>query len=356
MLLTFAFAFYIQFSNFDENTDQEVWSQDCKFKFRNCTEIITSLKTTELKTEMLSDCVDFFKECTQTEPEENPFNDWKVLFKALSMSAGELGFDDLSFDDNPIYVFTFALFTILVLFVIMNLMTSLAVNDIHDIRNQSRDGTWYKLMFTLIWYHAALPDCIKSCIIKKPKEDINVNIISFKLNVELTWFNFLTRMPDSVSVKAQGNAQRGGLSSDTFSIIHNMDMDIVIIFGTSKKFHEVILKKGKACTRPVNFWKTKFAIVDIQDGYDRKRKMYRTQSFSVSGSTKLEIKFKPFEDANGKPLPNGQFKVFDQSNPDSENLEGTIKQYQDANPSKQVLDTIEKYNTMLNVQRVPSEN
>ena len=305
---------------------------------------------------MLADCVDFFKECT--EPEENPFNDWKVFFKALSMSAGELGFDDLSFDDNPIYVFTFALFTILVLFVIMNLMTSLAVNDIHDIRNQSRDGTWYKLMFTLIWYHAALPDCIKTCIIKKPQEDKNVNIISFKLNVEIkltnpkTWFNVVTRMPASVSVKAQGNAQRGGLSSDTFSIIHNMDMDIVIIFGTSKKFHEVILKKGKACTRPVNFWKTKFAIVDIQDGYDRKRKMYRTQSFSVSGSTKLEIKFKPFEDANGKPLPNGQFKVFDQNNPDADSLEGTIKQFVDAKPLNIVVDAIENYKTMLNVQRL----
>ena len=64
-------------------------------------------------------------------------------------------------------------------------------------------------MFTLIWYHAALPDCIKECIIKKPKnEDKEVKIISFKLNEVTfnlrkykTWFNFLTKMPDSVKQK-----------------------------------------------------------------------------------------------------------------------------------------------------------
>ena len=52
----------------------------------------------------------------------------------------------------------------------------------------------------------------------------------------------------------------------------------------------------------------------------------KAQWFTVSGSTKLEIKFNPFKGKDGKPLPNGngQFVVSDHSNPDK-NLEGTIK-------------------------------
>ena len=353
MLFTFVFAFYIQFSNFDENTDQKVWAKDCKNKFSNCTEILTALDTTtELKVpKILDDCIEFFKECTRTKTEESSFNDWKIIFKALSMSAGELTFDDLPFEDNPIYVFTFALFTILVLFVIMNLMTSLAVTDIQEIRNESRDETWYKLMFTLIWYHAALPDCIKECIIKKPKnEDKEVKIISFKLNEVTfnlrkykTWFNFLTKMPDSVKQKAQGNAQKGVVSTDMFSIVHNMPNfeDIVIMFGTATKYVEVILKKGEAHTRPVSYWKTKFAIVDYQDGYEAKRKMFRTQRFTVSGSPKLEIKFREYQNVKG----NGEFAVYDQARPENK-IEGTVKQFvANKEPRKEVVDAIKNYAT-----------
>ena len=343
LLLTFVFAFYIQFNNFEENTNQDKY---CNMKFRNCTEIIpTSSNTTELRTEMFDECLDFFRNCTKTE--ENQFNDWKVMFKALSMSAGELTFDDLPLDDNPIYILTFAFFIVLVLFVIMNLMTSLAVNDIQEIRNQSRDGTWFKLMFTLMWYHAALPDCIKKLIIREAIEDKDVKIISFKLNdvphltKPSTWPYFFTRMPDSVSVKAQGNAQKGGVSTDTFSIVHNMEKfeEIVILFGTSTDYNEVILKKGKPHPRQVGFWKTKFAIVDYKDGYDVRRKMYRTQCFNVSGSTKVEIAFKAYDGT-----ANGKFVVFDQSDPDK-NIEGTIKQYVDAKPTKQAVDAIKKYKT-----------
>ena len=134
---------------------------------------------------MFDECLDFFRNCTKTE--ENEFNDWKVLFKALSMSAGELNYNDLSFDDSPIYVLTYAFFIVLVLFVIMNLMTSLAVNDIHDIRNQSRDGAWLTLMFTLLWYdNGGLPEWVKKnmMIIKYDEfdEEKVPNMISFKLN------------------------------------------------------------------------------------------------------------------------------------------------------------------------------
>ena len=315
-------------------------------KFWNCTEIIPTSNTTELKTEMFDECLDFFRNCTKTE--ENQFNDWKVLFKALSMSAGELNYNDLSFDDSPIYVLTYAFFIVLVLFVIMNLMTSLAVNDIHDIRNQSRDGAWLRLMFTLIWYDEGFP-IVKAMIVKfnefvvKFNEEKDANMISFKLNDvpfslsnPSTWLNIFMEMPHSVTAKAEGIVPKSGLSKDTFSIVHNMDdfEEIVIIFGTSKKFYEVILKKGQCHEEPVNYWKTKFGIVDHQDGYDKRRKMYRAQCFTILGSTKLEINFKPC-----KGTTYGEFEVFEED----KKLEGTIKQYVDADPEKKVLAAIEKY-------------
>ena len=168
-------------------------------KFRNCTQTIKTLNATELKTKILDDyvdCIDFFKNCAKSE--ENQFNTWKVMFKTLSMSAGELGFDDLP-DANFISVLTVALFTILVLFVIMNLMTSVAVYDIGEIRNISRDAGWYRLMLLLNWYDALLPEC---CIREQePREDENVIIIkkneatycSFK--EPSSYFNFLVAMP-----------------------------------------------------------------------------------------------------------------------------------------------------------------
>ena len=115
-----------------------------------------------MKTEILVECVDIFKKCTENK--DNHFTAWKFWVKTLSMAAGELNFNDLPFDDNPIYLITFALFIILVLFVIMNLMTSVAVNDIQEIRNRSRDAGWHKLMLTLQWYDAAFALCpIKVC-------------------------------------------------------------------------------------------------------------------------------------------------------------------------------------------------
>mgnify|MGYP007022711217 CR=1 FL=1 len=106
LLLTFVFAFYIQFNNFEE-VDQKGWLQNCQFKFTNCTDIIIQLNAnTELikdDPELLADCMDFFQECTQSEAQAgNAFNNWKVVLKVLSMAAGELGYDDLPFGDNPI--------------------------------------------------------------------------------------------------------------------------------------------------------------------------------------------------------------------------------------------------------------
>ena len=346
LLLTFVFVFYIEFNNFEGDTDPKFLIS--KSKFANCTNNIIQLNAnaTLIKDDpdILSGCMDFLQECSQTEPEaENAFNDWKVTFKVLSMAAGELTYDDLPFH-NPITVFTFTLFTILVLFVIMNLMTSLAVNDIQDIRNQSRDGTWVKLMYTLLWYQEALPDWIQKAIATKPKEDKDINIISFKLNEVATlrdprtWFNFFTRMPDSVSLKARGNGIRG-YSSGKFTLTHDMeDFDrIVVIIGTDSDFTPKILKKGEKLEEKINFWRTQFAIVDFKSGYDIKRTMYRAQRYTASEeNSHLEIKFKFYKEGKG-----GEFEVWEQTG--DEKMEGKSQNYTSVKkPTEEIENTIIK--------------
>ena len=352
LLLTFVFAFYIQFNNFEE-VDQKGWLQNCQFKFTNCTDIIIQLNAnTELikdDPELLADCMDFFQECTQSEAQAgNAFNNWKVVLKVLSMAAGELGYDDLPFGDNPITILTFTLFTILVLFVIMNLMTSLAVNDIQEIRNRSRDGTWNKLMFTLMWYHAALPEWVQKVIRTEPEEDKDINIISFKLNEVATlsdpgtWFNFITRMPDSVSLKAKGNAQPGGHSSGKFTITNKVEEfdHIVIIIGTKANFTERVLKKGEVLEEKINYWRTQFAIVDSTNGYDISRKSYRTQRFTASEeNSQLEVKFWSYQ--NGGKI--GEFRVWNQAT--GKKLEGKSQNYKNVEhePSEDIKKAIEQY-------------
>ena len=350
LLLTFVFVFYIEFNNFEENTDPKDWAKDCQSKFTICTSNIIQLNAklnanAELIKDdpnILSGCMEFLQKCSQTEPEAgNAFNNWKVTFKVLSMAAGELTYDDLPFH-NPITVFTFTLFTILVLFVIMNLMTSLAVNDIQDIRNQSRDGTWVKLMYTLLWYQEALPDWIQKAIATKPKEDKDINIISFKLNEVATlrdprtWFNFFTKMPDSVSLKARGNGIRG---YGEFTLTHNMeDFDrIVVIIGTDSDFTPKILKKGEKLEEKINFWRTQFAIVDFKSGYDIKRTMYRAQRYTASEeNSHLEIKFKFYKEGKG-----GEFEVWEQTG--EEKMEGKSQNYTSVKkPTEEIENTIIK--------------
>ena len=63
LLLTFAFAFYIQFSDFKEIKDEKAWSQDCHAKFRNCTENILKIdpNTEVTNSKVVEDCIDYFK-------------------------------------------------------------------------------------------------------------------------------------------------------------------------------------------------------------------------------------------------------------------------------------------------------
>lgn len=353
-MLTFAFVFYVQFGTVEESTDQEVWSKGCRAKFNNCSKVINITTTTSAQLQnpkRFEECIEFFKVCTQTEPEKNPFNDWTFLFKTLAMAAGELGFDDLAFDRNPMFLLTFALFAILVLFVIMNLMTSLAVNDIHELRNKSRDGAWYKLMISLMEYESAMPNLRKKrgIPIKGESNHDENKYISFKLNEvrsldPSTWFNdnhFFTRMPASVNLAAKeikAIVKPVGRSSGELSITHNMDnLDkIVIITGTRTIFTERLVEKGKPMKERIKFWRTQFAVVDCQDGYDSRRKLYRAQRYTVSEeNSEVEIKFKPYESGIG-----GQFEVWDQT---GKKLQGDIIQYVNAQPTGYIKHLIKQY-------------
>ena len=110
LFFTFAFAFYIQFRNYEGETYEEVWSEDCNEKFYNCTQVIDNSTTSARlkKPKKFEECVEFFKDCTQTEPEKDAFTPLKVLSKTLAMAAGELTFDELPLRNNPIGVFLFS--------------------------------------------------------------------------------------------------------------------------------------------------------------------------------------------------------------------------------------------------------
>ena len=198
-----------------------------------------------------------------------------------------------------------------------------------------------------MWY-----DVIQHKILRMDKENKDINTVSFKLNEVTTltkpktWFKFMTRMPESVSCKANE------IQSELVTLVHNMEKvdNLVIIFGTKddpkreKKIQEVVLKKGVPFTRPFSFWiTTEFAIVDFNRGYDSKRMMYWTQKFTVDVTCKrLEVKFKEYPGGNG----NGEFVVFDQTCESSEcQLDGQIEQYSNVKEqSEDAKSAMEKYN------------
>ena len=330
---TFIFAFYLQFNNLDETVESSIWLQDCQAKFVNCSKLMKNETLLNNETQIPNACVEFFTQCTTEGPEENPFNDWKVMFKTLSMAAGELAYDDLPFEEGPFQVLTFMIFTILVLFVIMNLMTSIAVNDIGEIRNKSRDSTWMKLMNTLMWYDSVLPDWIIRLITKKPSKDKENHIIEYKLNEPITWKNFLTRMPDSVSTKAKIEVNFGKAPKSEFTIVHNIPQleKIIILNGKENNYETIILKRGEVKTLPYKMWKRKFAFVDYMHGYDCNRKTYAGQQFKVYENYSLEIFF---EDK--------MFKLKDRLTGE-ECLETFRVNYENVSPSSEVLEILTHY-------------
>ena len=184
--------------------------------------------------------------------------------------------------------------------------------------------------------------------LSQPEEDKDIHIISFKLNEVAalsdpgTWFNFITRMPDSVSLKAKGNAQPGGHSSGKFTITNKVEEfdHIVIIIGTKANFTERVLKKGEVLEEKINYWRTQFAIVDSTNGYDSARKSYRTQRFIASEEiSQLEIKFWSYQ--NGGKI--GEFRVWNQAT--GKKLEGKSQNYKNVEhePSEDIKKAIEQY-------------
>ena len=285
------------------------------------------------ETQIPNSCVEFFTGCTTEGPEENPFNDWKVMFKTLSMAAGELAYDDLPFEEGPFQILTFMIFTILVLFVIMNLMTSIAVNDIGEIRNKSRDSTWMKLMNTLMWYDSVLPDWIIRLITKKPSKGKENHVIEYKLNEPITWKNFLTRMPDSVSTKAKVEVTHGNAPRSEFTIVHNIPQleKIIILNGKENNYETIVLKRGEVKTLPYKMWKRKFAFVDYMHGYDCGRKTYAGQQFKVYENYSLEVF-----------LEDSMFKLKDKVSGE-ECLETFRVNYENVSPSSEVLEILSHY-------------
>ena len=258
-------------------------------------------------------CIVFLMNCTSDQPEDNSFNDWRVLFKTLSMAAGELTYDDMPFEDGPVHILTFTLFIILVLFVIMNLMTSIAVNDIKGIQNDSRDSTWTKLMNTLMWYDAVLPECLRKLVMIKPEEEKCATVIEFRLNEPLNLTNFLTyftKMPKSVNQRAKDNSNQASVPSAGFTMEHHIDNinKIIILIGTKKNYEIVFLEKGIPKPLPIKMWKKTFAFVDYKSGYDHGRKRLRAQQFKAIENTSLEMtldgpEFKLMDKNTGKPVP-----------------------------------------------------
>ena len=182
--------------------------------------------------------------------------------------------------------------------------------------------------------------------LSQPEEDKDIHIISFKLNEVAalsdpgTWFNFITRMPDSVSLKAKGNAQSGGHSSGKVTIANKVEEfdHIVIIIGTKANFIERVLKKGEVLEETINYWRTQFAIVDSTNGHDSARKSYRTQRFIASEEiSQLEIKFWSYQNGGR----NGEFRVWNQAT--DKKLGEKSQNYTNVEPSEDIKKAIEQY-------------
>ena len=66
------------------------------------------------------------------------------------MFVGELEYADFPFQPNVIWNYlTFVLFVFLVLLVMMNLLTGVALLDGQEIMNKSRDQTWNEIMLNI---------------------------------------------------------------------------------------------------------------------------------------------------------------------------------------------------------------
>ena len=313
LLLTFAFAFYIQFSDFKEIKDEKAWSQDCHAKFRNCTENILKIdpNTEVTNSKVLEDCIDYFKACTQPEPENNAFNGWNVIVKTLSMSAGELGYDDLPNGDGKfVAVLTYSLFVVLVLFVIMNLMTSAAVNDFQEIKNQSMNRNLSKMISTLTWYDDAmeeLPGCFRKVLVCKPSKPEMVE--EFEV-ISCEKLGIFERMPGDEALM-EFNLNAFIRSGELF--IKNEDTayeECYILVGSTRRFEHYLLNSGRNYIGLDRF-SCSYKIAIVEKEYAQE---YDTTQYSIKNKWTLVISKNPESGATSqwivrRKLDNGQMVV-----------------------------------------------
>ena len=90
-------------------------------------------------------------ETNNKEKEDDSFDEiYKVPFKIIAMFVGELEYGDLPFNTHSIFNYvTFVLFVYLVVLVMMNLLTGVALTDVEELKNESGDRTWHEIMFKI---------------------------------------------------------------------------------------------------------------------------------------------------------------------------------------------------------------
>jgi hypothetical protein len=87
----------------------------------------------------------------EPEEEDDSFDEiYKVPFKIIAMFVGELDYGALPFNTHQIFNYvTFVLFVYLVVLVMMNLLTGVALTDVEELKNESGDRTWHEIMFKI---------------------------------------------------------------------------------------------------------------------------------------------------------------------------------------------------------------
>ena len=91
------------------------------------------------------------KKVPEPEEEDAGFDEiYKVPFKIIAMFVGELDYGALPFNTHQIFNYvTFVLFVYLVVLVMMNLLTGVALTDVEELKNESGDRTWHEIMYKI---------------------------------------------------------------------------------------------------------------------------------------------------------------------------------------------------------------
>ena len=128
ILFGFILSFYIQFHNKTTSSDGKVISPE---------------KPSANETNS--------KEVPEPEEEDAGFDEiYKVPFKIIAMFVGELDYGALPFNTHQIFNYvTFVLFVYLVVLVMMNLLTGVALTDVEELKNESGDRTWHEIMYKI---------------------------------------------------------------------------------------------------------------------------------------------------------------------------------------------------------------